>query len=110
MDCWYSRLKINTRNLTENCFWAKTKEENLERKEIFEELSRTFAAKSAPKKFDKEDGGEKQVQKKKVKELKVLDSKSAQNMCKYICHNYVAYVKKAKPLYELSLQLFSLAQ
>lgn len=42
-----------------------------------------FAAKSA-KKLDKADGEQKdQVQKKKVKQLTVLDPKSAQNMCKY---------------------------
>lgn len=77
-------LQINNRNLTENCFWAKAKEEKLERKDLFEELSRTFAAKSA-KKLDKADGQEKEpVQKKKVKQLTVLDAKSAQNMCKLI--------------------------
>jgi hypothetical protein len=82
VTCLFSIIKINNRNLTESCFWAKAKEEKLERKDLFEELSRTFAAKGAPKKLDKEDGGEKVVQKKKAKELKVLDPKSAQNMCK----------------------------
>ena len=74
--------------MTENCFWAKAKEDKLERKDIFEELSQMFAAKSAPKKLDKADGGENEhVQKKKVKQLTVLDPKSAQNMCKYYYSN-----------------------
>lgn len=35
-------------------------------------------------KQDQEGGQEKSTQKKKVKELKVLDSKSAQNLCEYV--------------------------
>ena len=77
-------IQINSKNLTENSFWAKTKEDKLERSDLFKELTATFAAKSAPVKVsDDHDGGEKKSSgKKKAKELKILDPKSAQNLCK----------------------------
>lgn len=52
---------------------------------MFEELSKAFAAKSAKKvKVDDQDGeGKKATTKKKAKELKILDPKSAQNLCEY---------------------------
>ena len=79
-----SALQINMKNFTENTFWAKTKEDKLEKPGLFDELTKTFAAKSAPKK--KEDGvgpEKKAAAKKKGKDLKVIDPKSAQNLCKY---------------------------
>ena len=77
--------QINTKNLKEGSFWAKAKEEKLEKRELFEELSKAFAAKGAPrmaKTEDQEGGGKKAAAKKKAKELKILDPKSAQNLCK----------------------------
>lgn len=38
----------------------------------------------SPAKKDQNSGEEKQLQKKKAKELKVLDSKSSQNLCKSV--------------------------
>lgn len=79
-----SSTQINTKNLTENSFWAKTKEDKLERQDLFKELTAAFAAKSAPVKVDDHDGEEKKTSsKKKAKQLMILDPKSAQNLCKY---------------------------
>ena len=39
---------------------------------------------------DKADGGEKKAAKKKAKELKILDPKSAQNLCKSTNRHYNA--------------------
>ena len=57
---------------------------------MFEELSKAFAAKSAKKvKVDEQDGeGKKATTKKKAKELKILDPKSAQNLCEYTSRVY----------------------
>ena len=72
------------KNFTENTFWAKTKEDKLEKPGLFDELTKTFAAKSAPKKKEDGEGPEKKAAaKKKGKDLKVIDPKSAQNLCKY---------------------------
>lgn len=73
--------KINMKNFTENTFWAKTKEEKLEKPGLFDELSKTFAAKGAPKKAEGGEGMEKKAAaKKKGKDLKIIDPKSAQNL------------------------------
>ena len=56
----------------------------MEKPGLFDELSKTFAAKSAPKKKEDGEGVEKKpAAKKKGKDLKVIDPKSAQNLCKY---------------------------
>lgn len=56
----------------------------MEKPGLFDELSKTFAAKSAPKKKEDGEGLEKKAAaKKKGKDLKVIDPKSAQNLCKY---------------------------
>ena len=80
-----SFAQINMKNLTENSFWAKTKEDKLERQDLFSALTKTFAAKSAPmSKESKEGDVKKGVTKKKGKDLKILDPKSAQNLCEFI--------------------------
>nr|XP_032628420.1 protein diaphanous homolog 1 [Chelonoidis abingdonii] len=74
--------KIVAEELSQDCFWTKAKEDRFENDELFAKLTLTFSAqtKSSKAKQDQEGGQEKSTQKKKVKELKVLDSKSAQNL------------------------------
>ncbi|XP_043377265.1 protein diaphanous homolog 1 isoform X2 [Chelonia mydas] len=74
--------KIVAEELSQDCFWTKVKEDRFENDELFAKLTLTFSAqtKSSKAKQDQEGGQEKSTQKKKVKELKVLDSKSAQNL------------------------------
>ncbi|XP_073212264.1 protein diaphanous homolog 1 isoform X2 [Lepidochelys kempii] len=71
--------KIVAEELSQNCFWTKVKEDRFENDELFAKLTLTFSAQTKSKQ-DQEGGQEKSTQKKKVKELKVLDSKSAQNL------------------------------
>uniref|UniRef100_A0A8C0JDX9 Diaphanous related formin 1 n=1 Tax=Chelonoidis abingdonii TaxID=106734 RepID=A0A8C0JDX9_CHEAB len=74
--------KIVAEELSQDCFWTKAKEDRFENDELFAKLTLTFSAQTKCKcsKQDQEGGQEKSTQKKKVKELKVLDSKSAQNL------------------------------
>ncbi|XP_041845585.1 protein diaphanous homolog 1-like isoform X2 [Melanotaenia boesemani] len=75
--------KIGPEDLSEDSFWVKAKEEKFENNELFAKLTLTFSSQTKTSKAKKEqDGGDekKQVQKKKVKELKVLDGKSSQNL------------------------------
>ena len=90
-----SVAQINMKNFTENTFWAKTKEEKLEKPGLFNELTKTFAAKSsAPKQTESGDSLDKKAaSKKKGKDLKIIDPKSAQNLCK--C--YKCFHSKSKP-------------
>ncbi|XP_061045724.1 protein diaphanous homolog 1 isoform X1 [Eubalaena glacialis] len=72
--------KFVAEDLSQDCFWTKVKEDRFENNELFAKLTLTFSAQTKTKK-DPEGGEEKKsVQKKKVKELKVLDSKTAQNL------------------------------
>ncbi|XP_013862753.1 protein diaphanous homolog 1 isoform X2 [Austrofundulus limnaeus] len=74
--------KIGAEDLNENSFWVKADEEQFKNNELFAKLTFTFSSQTKSNKAKKEpEGGEdKQVQKKKVKELKVLDAKSSQNL------------------------------
>uniref|UniRef100_H0W282 Diaphanous related formin 1 n=1 Tax=Cavia porcellus TaxID=10141 RepID=H0W282_CAVPO len=75
--------KFVAEDLSQGCFWTKVKEDRYENNELFAKLTNTFSAqtKTSKAKKDQEGGEEKKsVQKKKVKELKVLDSKTAQNL------------------------------
>ncbi|XP_068963476.1 protein diaphanous homolog 1 [Petaurus breviceps papuanus] len=75
--------KFVAEDLSQDCFWTKVKEDRFENSELFAKLTLTFSAqtKTSKAKKDQEGGEEKKaVQKKKVKELKVLDSKTAQNL------------------------------
>ncbi|XP_073932885.1 protein diaphanous homolog 1 isoform X1 [Castor canadensis] len=72
--------KFVAEDLSQDCFWTKVKEDRFENNELFAKLTLTFSSQTKTKK-DQEGGEEKKpVQKKKVKELKVLDSKTAQNL------------------------------
>ncbi|KAK7919031.1 hypothetical protein WMY93_010315 [Mugilogobius chulae] len=90
--------KIGPEDLSESSFWTKAKEDQFENNELFAKLTLTFSSQTkmvsrVTSKWQDEaevgsisktlhDGGDdkKTTQKKKVKELKVLDGKSAQNL------------------------------
>ncbi|XP_024139155.1 protein diaphanous homolog 1 isoform X2 [Oryzias melastigma] len=75
--------KILPTDLSENSFWTKAKEDQFESNELFAKLTVTFSSQTKTSKAKKEqDGGDdkKQQQKKKVKELKILDAKTSQNL------------------------------
>ncbi|XP_026682784.1 protein diaphanous, partial [Diaphorina citri] len=69
---------INTQKLSEKSFWVKVKEEELASPDILTGLAQKFSSKPANKKAD--DNVDKCGTLKRVKALKVLDSKAAQNL------------------------------
>ncbi|XP_054706244.1 protein diaphanous-like [Uloborus diversus] len=69
--------KIQPQKLSDKAFWVSVHEEKLASDDIFESLLSKFSSKPQTKKENKID--EKRPSK-KVKELKVLDAKSAQNL------------------------------
>ncbi|KAJ7338062.1 hypothetical protein JRQ81_010594 [Phrynocephalus forsythii] len=74
--------KITAQQLSEDCFWVKAKEDRFENEELFAKLTLAFSTaqtKSKAKKLPANEE-EKSQTKKKVKELRVLDSKNAQNL------------------------------
>ncbi|XP_077464779.1 protein diaphanous homolog 1 isoform X2 [Stigmatopora argus] len=75
--------KIGPEDLSENSFWTLAKEEKYENNELFAKLTLAFSSQTKTTKAKKELEGadeKKHLQKKKVKELKILDSKSSQNL------------------------------
>uniref|UniRef100_A0A671MWD2 Protein diaphanous homolog 2-like n=1 Tax=Sinocyclocheilus anshuiensis TaxID=1608454 RepID=A0A671MWD2_9TELE len=72
--------KIVPQEMAENCFWLKVKEERFENPDMFSQLSLSFSSKSRVKK-DVEEKDDRLTQfKKKAKELRILDAKTAQNL------------------------------
>ncbi|XP_033919477.1 protein diaphanous homolog 2 isoform X2 [Melopsittacus undulatus] len=73
--------KIEPQEIAENSFWVKAEEEKFENPELFAKLALTFGTQIKAKKPVEESEEKKTVQsKKKIKELRILDSKSAQNL------------------------------
>uniref|UniRef100_A0AAQ4NXB5 Diaphanous related formin 2 n=1 Tax=Gasterosteus aculeatus aculeatus TaxID=481459 RepID=A0AAQ4NXB5_GASAC len=74
-------LQIVPQEMAENCFWIKVKEEKFENPDLFAQLSLCFSSQSKVKKDLKEENDDRMQQfKKKAKELRILDSKTAQNL------------------------------
>ncbi|XP_077104008.1 protein diaphanous homolog 2 isoform X15 [Siphateles boraxobius] len=72
--------KIVPQEMAENCFWLKVKEERFESADMLGQLSLSFSSKSRVKK-DVEETDDRMTQfKKKAKELRILDAKTAQNL------------------------------
>ncbi|KAM6151416.1 protein diaphanous homolog 2 isoform 2-T2 [Rhynchocyon petersi] len=73
--------KIEPRELSENCFWLKVKEEKFENPDLFAKLALNFASQIKVQKSSEASEEKKAMPgKKKVKELRVLDPKTAQNL------------------------------
>ncbi|XP_069469093.1 protein diaphanous homolog 2 isoform X2 [Ambystoma mexicanum] len=73
--------KVDPTELSENCIWVKAKEDKFEQPELFTRLSQTFSTQMKVRKEIEETEEKKPIaSKKKVKELRVLDGKSAQNL------------------------------
>ncbi|XP_050166729.1 protein diaphanous homolog 2 isoform X6 [Myiozetetes cayanensis] len=73
--------KIEPQEIGENSFWVKAEEDKFENPELFAKLALTFGTQMKAKKPLEESEEKKAAQsKKKIKELRVLDGKSAQNL------------------------------
>ncbi|XP_032083619.1 protein diaphanous homolog 2 isoform X2 [Thamnophis elegans] len=73
--------KVEPHEIQEHCFWVKAKDEKFENPDLFAKLALTFATQMKVKKTV-ENVEEKKITmpKKKVKELRILDGKTAQNL------------------------------
>ncbi|KAM6299970.1 protein diaphanous homolog 2 [Aegotheles albertisi] len=73
--------KIEPQEIGENSFWVKAEEDKFENPELFAKLALTFGTQMKAKKAVEESEEKKAVQsKKKIKELRILDGKTAQNL------------------------------
>uniref|UniRef100_A0A673H9D8 Protein diaphanous homolog 3-like n=1 Tax=Sinocyclocheilus rhinocerous TaxID=307959 RepID=A0A673H9D8_9TELE len=71
--------KISPQEMSENCFWVIAKEDCYENEDLLTRLAITFSTQRAARREDEDLEGKKSI-KKRVKELKVLDPKIAQNL------------------------------
>uniref|UniRef100_A0A8D3E3D8 Diaphanous related formin 1 n=1 Tax=Scophthalmus maximus TaxID=52904 RepID=A0A8D3E3D8_SCOMX len=93
--------KIGPEDLKESSFWTKAKEDTFENNELFAKITLSF---SQTKSECVQDGGDekKQVQKKKVKELKVIDSKSSQNLSIFLGSFRIPYEQIKNAILEVN--------
>ncbi|XP_015392274.2 protein diaphanous homolog 3 [Panthera tigris] len=83
-------LKIRPHEMTENCFWIKANENKYENMDLLCKLENTFCCQQKERR-EEEDLEEKKAIKKKIKELKFLDSKIAQNLSIFLSSFRVPY-------------------
>ncbi|XP_062856609.1 protein diaphanous homolog 2 isoform X2 [Trichomycterus rosablanca] len=72
--------KIVPNEMAENCFWIRVKEEKLENPELLAQILLAFSSKSRVKREVVETDDRMPQFKKKAKELRILDGKTAQNL------------------------------
>uniref|UniRef100_A0A8C5TIE8 Diaphanous related formin 3 n=1 Tax=Malurus cyaneus samueli TaxID=2593467 RepID=A0A8C5TIE8_9PASS len=79
--------KIRPQEMTESCFWVKAEEDKYENADMLCKLELTFCC----QKREEDDFEEKKSIKKRIKELKVLDPKIAQNLSIFLGSFRVPY-------------------
>ncbi|XP_035504912.1 protein diaphanous homolog 1 isoform X1 [Scophthalmus maximus] len=96
--------KIGPEDLKESSFWTKAKEDTFENNELFAKITLSFSQTKTTKAKKEQDGGDekKQVQKKKVKELKVIDSKSSQNLSIFLGSFRIPYEQIKNAILEVN--------
>ncbi|XP_050983145.1 protein diaphanous homolog 1 isoform X2 [Labeo rohita] len=94
--------KIAAEDLLEDSFWVKAKEERFENKELFAKLTLTFSTQTKSKKDQEASEEKKNAQKKKVKELKVLDAKTSQNLSIFLGSNRMPYEEMKNVILEVN--------
>ncbi|XP_067313015.1 LOW QUALITY PROTEIN: protein diaphanous homolog 1 [Pseudorasbora parva] len=99
--------KIAPEDLSENSFWVKAKEDRFENKELFAKLTLTFSTQTKIKKDQEGSEEKKNTQKKKVKELKVLDSKTSQNLSIFLGSNRMPYEEMKNVILEVNEKVLS---
>uniref|UniRef100_A0A8C5TGE5 Diaphanous related formin 3 n=1 Tax=Malurus cyaneus samueli TaxID=2593467 RepID=A0A8C5TGE5_9PASS len=82
--------KIRPQEMTESCFWVKAEEDKYENADMLCKLELTFCCQKRVKR-EEDDFEEKKSIKKRIKELKVLDPKIAQNLSIFLGSFRVPY-------------------
>ncbi|XP_011842953.1 PREDICTED: protein diaphanous homolog 2 isoform X1 [Mandrillus leucophaeus] len=100
--------KIEPTELSENCFWLKVKEDKFENPDLFAKLALNFATQMKVQK-NTEALEEKKTgpTKKKVKELRILDPKTAQNLSIFLGSYRMPYEEIRNIILEVNEDLLS---
>uniref|UniRef100_A0A665UIK5 Diaphanous related formin 1 n=1 Tax=Echeneis naucrates TaxID=173247 RepID=A0A665UIK5_ECHNA len=99
--------RIGAEDLSESSFWTKAEEDQYENNELFAQLTLAFSSMKITKK--EHDGGDekKQMQKKKVKEVKILDPKSSQNLSIFLGSFRLPYEEIKNAILEVNEKILS---
>ncbi|KAG1949890.1 protein diaphanous [Pimephales promelas] len=92
--------KISPQEMSESCFWVIAKEDRYENEDLLTRLAITFGTQRAARR-EEEDLEEKKSIKKRVKELKVLDPKIAQNLSIFLGSFRMPYEEIRKMILEV---------
>ncbi|NXI41065.1 DIAP3 protein, partial [Galbula dea] len=92
--------KIRPQEMTESCFWVKVEEDKYENADMLCKLELTFCCQKRVKK-EEEDFEEKKSIKKRIKVLKVLDPKIAQNLSIFLGSFRVPYEEIKRMILEV---------
>ncbi|XP_031231233.1 protein diaphanous homolog 2 [Mastomys coucha] len=100
--------KIEPKELSENCVWLKLKEEKYENPDLFAKLALTFPSQMKGQRNAEAAEENKSVPpKKKVKELRILDPKTAQNLSIFLGSYRMPYEEIKNIILEVNEQLLS---
>ncbi|XP_040600298.1 protein diaphanous homolog 2 isoform X3 [Mesocricetus auratus] len=124
--------KIEPKDLSENCFWLKVKEEKFENPDLFAKLALTFASQTkgpwhgfhssilrlyklklkliftqGQRTIDRPEETKSGPPKRKVKELRILDPKTAQNLSIFLGSYRMSYEEIKNIILEVNEQLLS---
>uniref|UniRef100_G1QJL9 Protein diaphanous homolog 2 n=1 Tax=Nomascus leucogenys TaxID=61853 RepID=G1QJL9_NOMLE len=100
--------KIEPTELAENCFWLKVKEDKFEDPDLFAKLALNFATQIKVQKHAEALEEKKTVPtKKKVKELRILDPKTAQNLSIFLGSYRMPYEEIRNIILEVNEDMLS---
>ncbi|XP_053574582.1 protein diaphanous homolog 1 [Bombina bombina] len=102
--------KITPKELSEKSFWTQAKEDRFEKDDLFAKIALTFSSQTKSSKAKKEQEGDeekKNVPKKKAKELKVLDSKTAQNLSIFLGSFRIPYQEIKNMILEVNEEVLT---
>ncbi|XP_048350879.1 protein diaphanous homolog 3 [Sphaerodactylus townsendi] len=81
--------KIRPHDMNENCFWLTANDGKYECSDLLGKLELTFCCQKRVKKDEELE--EKKYIKKRIKELKILDPKTAQNLCEFLSGTWAGH-------------------
>ncbi|XP_061618855.1 protein diaphanous homolog 3-like isoform X3 [Phyllopteryx taeniolatus] len=93
--------KIHPQEMSQGCFWVLADDDKYAKPDLLSRVALTFGSQKAAKR-EEEDLDDKKSIKKRIKELKVLDPKIAQNLCSNASH---CLLLKTAAILEASLEV-----
>ncbi|XP_017404051.1 protein diaphanous homolog 2 isoform X3 [Cebus imitator] len=100
--------KVEPTELSENCFWLKVKEDKFENPDLFAKLALNFATQiKVQKNVETLEEKKTAPTKKKVKELRILDPKTAQNLSIFLGSYRMPYEEIRNVILEVNEDMLS---